>query len=91
LTVSKKAAGRIFAGWHTRADGASECPPATGAESWFRFPGQRLHFHHQPANNTYRIQVSFRDCQIDAELHLADAAPELLAVGNVMVAACMQR
>lgn len=58
--------------------------PATGAESWFRFPGQRLHFFHQPANNTYCIEASFRDCQIHAELHMTGAAPELLAVGNVI-------
>ena len=58
--------------------------PATGAESWFRFRGRRLHFSHQPANNTYRIEVAFRDCQISAELHIADAAPELLAVGSIV-------
>lgn len=58
--------------------------PAVGAESWFRFRGQRLHFLHQPANNTYLIDASFRDCQIRAELHIAGAAPELLAIGSIV-------
>jgi hypothetical protein len=65
--------------------------PATGAESWFRFPGQRLHFHHQPANNTYRIQVSFRDCQIDAELHWPMQRRNCWPSATSSVAACMQR